>query len=69
MKVTKILLEAELVVFQLMDKATRCTHNDVWNIVELTGLQHHVDATGDDGRAEVQVLPTKRLELFIDLVG
>lgn len=51
-----------------MYETTRCTDNNMRNVTELTGLQHHVDTARNDSRAQVQVLSTEGLKLLVNLV-
>ena len=56
-------------MFKLVDQPARRADDYVRNLAQLAGLHHHIYATYDDRGAQVEILSTKCLELFVDLVS
>ena len=69
LQIGQVLLQLELVMYQLMHEATRSRHYHMWDVLEQTGLVHHVDTAGDHCCPEVEILSSENLELLLDLVS
>lgn len=55
-------------MFKLVDQPARRANYHMRNLAQLAGLHHHIHTSYDDRGAQVQILSTKCLELFVDLV-
>lgn len=55
------------VVGQLVDEATRCSNDNMWDFVKLLALAHHVGTTCDYSDPQVKVGTSKYFELLSDL--
>ena len=55
-------------MFELVHQSTWSAYDHMRDIIELTSLQHHIDATSDYRCSQVEVLAAKCLKLLIYLV-